>query len=351
VHVVYFGRVEGTLPCEVIEPDLDELNDMSSGDEQERRFKESYERFASHDSLCMINLSSASAWSFIDNPAGAMSRCSEVRYTAPAMALLRDLKIPRIVVRTDIRNHPRNPEMTYHDWIRPRAVLDQLAETYDRTIQGYRYKVKSVWAGVETWAHLEQRANTGVCPLLVMGHPHVDDGTRRGDWSVWERLLPTHSEWPDWLQVYGAGWGGFPREMPGYMGCIDPESILDVTAQCVCAPLSAHSPGWLGTKANVLLSCGCVPIPIGKAGNPRRWDLEGRYAAEDDKCRVETWEELEKQANWLYENESLRQRQLEWWRERMKPNFDKLNQCIDHLLDGRCTESDSWFEDYGGYRL
>lgn len=363
VDVVYFGRVQGNAPCPVVDPMItDVVLDTSKGNVQlntaayqQSTFEENMRRLSTvcepESVLCVVNLASASAWSLIGNPGYTDPRCSEALYTAPTMALIRDLDVPRFAVITDVRNHPRNPEMTYLPRIAPAAMLGQLQRETTRTIQRVRFRTREVWAAAETWGWLPERPNTGEVPCVIMGHPHVDDGTRKGDWSVWESLLPPDDDWPDWLEIFGAGWENCPREQARLRArLVDPESVLDYTARAVCAPLVAHSPGWLGTKANVLLSCGVVPLPYGRGENERRWDPAGYYLPKDSVLRIETWEDVQKWCERLRDDERFRELGLRSWRERMSPNFRRLNRLIDDALVGRDMTTDEWFLDYGGYR-
>jgi hypothetical protein len=354
VRVVYFGRVNGQLPDGVthVDPDVGGVDEWCTAARQLEGFENNWERLRDCEALCVINVCGYSpTMSHVDNPHGAQVQAAAIRYNAPMLDFLERARVPRICVVTDPRLYPKDQEMSLGwEWARPRALLDQWSLDARQVVGGVKYARRSVYAACQSWAWLPQRENSGTVPACVLGHAHVEDGIKKGSWGPWWDILPRLDQWPDWLYVAGKGWDSPDSRVcqRHYKGCVSQLEMTRMLTSARCCPVVAHTPGFYTGKPHFLMSHGCVPILYGR-GEKHTWDLEERYLSIRSRARVTNWYELRREIEGMQGDEVWKFMQ-DWWRKKLQPKWEKLDECVDELLSGAGTESPEWWTKYGGYR-
>lgn len=364
--VVYFGRYEGeVLPgLTVVEPDLDGLSDSSLASEQEEHWQHDYAAIeaalGSSEPLCMLEICGmANAVSWIGNTNFVNPQACAVRYTGPQMAVLNHFNLKRVSVNNDLRNYPKNFEMTM-GWeaCRPIALLDQMDSTISRVVNGVRFVRRGVWAKPESWSYLPAaKPRERNVPVSVIAHCHMKDGFRQPDRAecfdaILSPGLDVAGLFDRGMRVYGKGWehyhlyGSLPEL---FAGPITPSDVGEVLAGTLCCPCVPPGAGYYTNKMYVCVAQGCVPLLYGDGSHRLTYDVLGVYAPLDSSNRVVRPGDLARRARelsdpWRYELE------IASWREMLQPDFSTIDALLGELADGADVNGDEWWEKYGGYR-
>ena len=85
-------------------------------------------------------------------------------------------------------------------------------------------------------------------------------------------------------------------------------------------------------------------------GEPFTFDPLGKYLSLNSDYRINKPGDLLKQVKY-FDTQSLMRDMLvsDLW-EASKPDWSMLDNCLNDILNGRDTKSDSWWEEYGGYK-
>lgn len=332
VRVVYFGITYGELPCEVITPAVEGLDEWTDGPTQRDRFRrdEDAVRALGAELLGVINVSGYSpTMSLVDNEKGAQVQSSSIRYTAPMLNLLQAFKLPRVVINNDPRTYPKDQEMSFGwDWVRPRALLDQQQLDGKQVVGGVKYRRNSVWAKCESWGFLERVKNRRDLPCIILGHSHFRTGIKNGGKTreAWDNVMGEHCTYP----LYGAGWEG--RE--NWLGPLEAADVPQVLACARCCPVVAHTPRFYTGKPYVLVASGCVPLLYGGWDvPPGTWDPYGHFVPLDSSLRIRKPGDLERLVKWL-EDDVYYEAQLETWQHLCQPDWTWLDMVVDRLCSG-----------------
>jgi hypothetical protein len=251
-------------------------------------------------------------------------------YNAPMLAVLHNLKIPRVCVVTDPRCYPRDQEMSYGwPWCRPRAVLGQWGKSFKKRVGGMDYNITDVYAYPESWARLPAVRRDREVLCTSVSHAHVETGIGQASWEPW-RVIHADGRRISGFKQYGEGWEHCPwydpELMPGL--CDDARETLAGARYC---PVVAHTPGYATGKPYVISASGCVPLfygdgAVGTYGerllppdHPWRIRNEGDMLR---LCETSDWSEMRS-----------------YWQSTLVPEW----KVLDDLLDSETLEG------FGGY--
>lgn len=371
-RVVYHGQVKGKLPDGVIHvaPDLSHVNQDIPEKEHEARCRADYDIIREHCPKVFVNVAGYSpSWACTWNPRRVSPLCNAIRYNAPQLAAAGWLGIPRIVMNADLRCYPREGEMT-HMWpnLIPCALMSQITRSWPATkrVAGTDYLVREVACGMENWHTLGRELPPGGgrdVDMCTMSHAHVKDGFGRyarriGEARdrIWREMLdvPWLKEKSDSV-IYGEGWEHVSCYDPDLMpGPISPAQVVPELQRARCGLIVTPwgDDPYVTSKVRYYAWAGCVPVMYGHGEwVPHMGDGVGRYVPleQGPPYRARTAEEL----NWCIEHWRCDERREEWTAElelATRPRFDVIDRCVDDLIADRATDTDEWWEEYGGYR-
>lgn len=275
-----------------------------------------------------------------------------IKRTGPILGAVRAFPAPRIILNNDPKTYPKEQEMTY-GWpeLIPSAVLDQRSSEVVTRIGGKKYKRRTVWAKSESWCHISEHTNTREHALNVIAHCHVADGYKqKARDKTWTQLLGDLSLFSHDFKIYGGGWeswSGYDGNSQ-FQGLVSEVEITCVIASTRCAPCVTPGPGAHTSKPYIFLAHGCVPLLYGDGNDPYTYDMEGEMLPLNSPWRVTSPSKLIEVAEAL-SHDGFMDKELEIWRDRLKPDFSLLARCLDDILSGRKIRDVSWFEQYGGY--
>jgi len=285
-------------------------------------------------------------WSTIGNARDACVQVNSLKYSGPALNLIQSLRLPRIVVNNDPRTYPKDQEMSYGwEYCRPAALLDQTSgETY-QVVGGRRYLRRSVYAAAESWGfHLTLPAMERAYSCTAIAHAHINDGCKqRGRYGAWHAVLT--GDLPPDFRLFGKGW---TDDTVGYCGVLKPDEVSVELRRSFTCPMVGLAPGFYSSKIFVALAQECLPILYGRGEEPFAYDPFGRYVPLDSPYRMRVPGDLKKIVMMLQAQDSGYRKQLA---ETVRPDYMLLDDCVVDLLDGRDTSSESWFSEFGGYKL
>lgn len=279
-----------------------------------------------------------------DNPRGTEIMDAGWRFGWPLFRLMPRLKLPRIIVVTDVRCYPRDQEMTWMPEAVPAAVLSQQTVTMHRRVLDRRFAIHAVYAGIEKlrtqWTEplLEPDARTYDC--LAVAHAHrTDSRIKKHRDDVWSWIL---SSTAPRVTVFGDGWEESPcRGRIDYRGVST--DVMAELGRARCGPLVPMGYGWVSPKYCEYALAGCVPLPYGRGPEALTYDADGQVIPLDDETRFASPAELDalveraKDRYWRYN-------QIEIARERAKADPRLMLECIEHFArGGRPVPA------YGGY--
>ena len=364
-NVVYFGRYVGD-PIEgitVVQPDLSGLDCYCLMGDQKERFAENIrqlEELPNFDPLCFIDVCGpTSSSSLIDNPRCAGVPTYAIKYIAPQLSIMQHFKLPRICVNNDVRNYPRNHEMS-QGWehVRPAAFLDQIAIEKPMTIGFKKHIRKSVWGKPEGWMRmLPVEGVERSVPAVVIAHAHIATGykhKRRADAfdDILFPLADLAELYHKGLRIYGDGWEHYPLQTSMtdlFAGLITPNEVMTELARARCCPCVAPGPGFITNKPHICIAQGCIPLLYGDGNHPLTFDPTGLLLKLNHHTRVVIPGDLARTAKQL-ENNDLYEMALDYWRTICQPDFSIIDGCLTDLQAGLAIDSDTWWDRYGGYR-
>jgi hypothetical protein len=364
--VYYFGPHKGTMPqgVQVLPWDARGLNEWSSGADICEQIVNPALEVLKHDPpmcfLCVAGYAVTMAWP--DNPRGVMVQAASVRYTAPQLKLMHELKVPRLVINNDPRTYPREQEMI-EMWpeAMPKALLSQRTRDWIRKVSRTPIDCREVYAAPENWCYrptqdLNLERTLRCC---VIAHAHIRDGVgkvARDD--VWKRIFSpsresrAHAEAGE-LEIYGKGWEkwtGYEAMKPAIKGVISPHEVDLKLASSICGPIVSIENGFYTGKIRTYLNQGCLPLLWGR-GDDHTYDDQYRYVSQDDaNLRLNAAGELWDRVRYWEKNEEERKQRIEQLLKLTQPDFMKLKQMLDRLHDGEDVNSEEWWQDFGGYR-
>jgi len=359
IQVVYFGQWRGDIPDGMIyiESSIDGLDEYSLAAEQQRHWDLDIQNIQPYSPLAYINIAGyASTLSMIKNPNAASIQVVGIRYCAPALNVMQQLKIPRIVINNDPRNYPQDGEMSFNwDWTRPRALLSQRAAEWSKVIQNKKYAIREVYAAAENWCEYIREEPINDIPCACIAHAHIGDGCKElGRDIAFAHILAPRSDIKELVDegfvIHGEGWKCFCNYDPSYMlGSIRPNEVSRLLAHARTCPAVAAGNEFYTSKLRTCLAQGALPLFYGR-GEPYTFDCLGKYLPLDHELRIAMPGDLLKAVRYLDKHEQERRNLIdELWRI-SSPDFSLLDKCIDDIIDGRDMETESWWKDYGGYR-
>lgn len=374
--VLFFGPVEGELPCPIVRPNTEGIFAMMSSGEQVERFDldENMLRAAlsSHCTpspigervLWLESAGKPASMNFIRNPRSITVQMSAMRYSAPIMAMIVRLKADRVTFCTDQRAYPRDGEMT-DGWpeLRPKALLDMCTHNYDTRIAWQDYERRSVQCWGASWGRLEQKCLVADADrdldLVGISHCHVTSGFRKKlRRKAWHTLLGKHGELFSALReqaaitpyvMYGEGWSempelGYPKAFPGVIDAGDQVNFVLDRAKTTPV-ISPENFQYLTSKPWLSVARGCLPVLATDC--PHAWDPEGQVVPLTHPCRGYDWE-----CTLRLIRSKAREEIVADLRERLGgPRWHVLDAMVDDWEGGLCeNDKDLWYERYGGYR-
>lgn len=362
IDVVYFGQVYGDVPEDiaVVEPLLDDLNDMSTGEKQRKHWEwdvllmeNTLKTLKYGPPIALLQVAGYSpTWATIDNAKGAQPQSVGVRHIGPALNMCQSLGLPRLIINNDPRTYPKDQEMSFGwDWTRPRALLDQWDDERSMVVGGYKYRRNSVYAACESYHNFDLNGkNTDEQPCVIMSHAHISDGIKGGHGDAWDMVLEGN-DYP----VIGRGWPKGGR----YQDVTRDNNINAIASTVMCSPVVAHTPGFLTGKPHRLIQYGCIPILFGDGEHPHTYDREGVYCNLATECRIRKPGDLKKIVDKLEHDAPYREYLRTHWRKVCEPQWYKLNEMIENLVGAfhvggvdevrNFTSTDLWFSYFGGY--
>lgn len=360
IQLVYFGQWRGDVPKGLIyvPSDVHCLDDLTTSREQKERWNNDLEKIIPLKPKMYVTIAGyASGWSSINNQRFSSCQACAVRYTGPVLNILEACRLPRVVIVNDIRNYPKEGEMSYGwDWVRPRALLSQRTKNWPRVIVGTRWNVREVYSAAENWrkfSRLPVRDKT--LPVTVVGHAHMRDGKQLKNYDkVWSRILAPEEDVKtlkrEGMQVYGKGWEHFSGFDPEYMGqIVTPAEISEILAESKTCPVTITGGELYTNKGRFCLAQRCLPLFYGR-GEPYTYDPLGKYIPLDSWLRISKPGDLLRLV-WYFHNNPRPCNDLidSLWKATM-PNYETLDECVTDLLAGRDYDTESWWNEYGGYR-
>jgi hypothetical protein len=298
--------------------------------------------------------------------------------TMQAICAIGMLGCPRIACSTDIRCYPHELDWREPDRatcapvfpsLKPVAVLSQ--KTHERKVfaihtRGQTWRRREVYAGIENWDALAWDADrdqqdwqyleatnpenrVGVC---IIAHAHIKTGfgKRQRD-DVFKRLLsnPAANGLMK-VRVYGEGWEHFSgyhkKLMPGKIKMAECAKKLRSSVCGVLVP--PEDSDWVTSKIGMYVRQGCAPIFYGR-GEEFTYDKGERYVPLDSPFRACTADDLHR----IYSKTLTLGAYRDYMRdlvEKVKPNFKRLDACLDAIASKEDTNSDKWWRRYGGHR-
>ncbi len=350
VPLVFFGHAYGLEEYPYIthiKPEIKGLTELSPSSLQESLWAQDLEALCEYDfaaALCVAGYSPT--WSTINNARGAIIQLNSVKYSAPILNVIQRLGLPRIVINNDPRTYPKDQEMSY-GWAhcRPAALLDQISEQVHQVVGGRRYLRRSVYAAAESWGyHITLPECEREYSCTAIAHAHIDDGCKqRRRYGAWHTVLA--GDRPDDFRIFGKGW---TDKTVGYAGVLKPNEVSVELRRSFSCPMVGLMPGFYSSKIFVAMAQDCLPICYGGKEDPYAYDPFGKYVPLDSPYRIKVPGDLRTIVMMLQREHSEYRRML---KANVKPDFAVLDDCVIDLLDGRDVTTDSWFQDYGGYRL
>ena len=296
----------------------------------------------------------AAGFSHVDNPNWISVQSAAVRYTGPTLNIIQTCELPRIVVVNDIRNYPKEGEMSCGwNWIRPCALLSQREKNWTRIVNGMKWNIREVYSAAEHWRdfiRLPYQEKT--LPVSVIGHAHMLDGKKlKGYDTVWRLILHDLSELKrKGMKIYGKGWEHFSEYDSECMGnLVTPAEVSEILAKSKMCPCAITGGELYTNKGRFCLAQNCLPLFYGNGG-PYTYDPLGKQLSLDSVYRIVLVGDLLRLVDYFDNNEISRQQLIDKLWSVTTPNYSRLDECIDDILKGCDTESDEWWEKYGGYR-
>lgn len=342
-RVFYFGRVDGELPCEVVEPDVAGISNLTTGREQRERWEVDLRHVEAMGPVACLQFAGYSAGSWrigrVQPPVPAL------RYLAPQLNVVDRLDLPRAVVCNDVRSYPKEVEMGREGRCTPVALLDQRRMTVRTVIGGRPFRRVSVPCGAETWVDPVVPEGAGAPPgdrprrAAAVQHAHILTGNRdKSRDPVFRELFRSL---PDDFRCWGAGWehfSGYDEEglNPGcrrFPGPVRLDRGAEELARTVWSPVVSPAGGYATNKPKFVAACGCVPV--GWRG-PGGFELpEGPWPS------VTSGDELADLIETIPPAGLARD-----CLAHMRPRWETLDALCDELLVGRGRELG---EEFGGY--
>lgn len=361
LRVAYFGQWRGDAPRDMVyvQSDIKGLTDLTTSKEQKKRWANDLERVVPLEPKAYVTIAGyASNFSTVDNPRFVTVQAAAVRYTAPLINVMQTCELPRIVIVNDTRNFPKEGEMSHGwDWVRPRALLSQRAKEWTRVVSNKKWNIREVYSAAEHWrkfSRLSKREKTS--PVTVVGHAHMGDGKRlKGYDAVWRTILAPESDVKTLkrmgLRVYGKGWEHFSGWDSEYMGnLVTPAAVDEILAKSKTCPVTITGGGLYTNKGRFCLAQRCLPLFYGNGG-PYTYDPLGKYVPLDSDLRITRPGDLLRLVTYFNGHEKERQQLMnKLWRITM-PDYSLLDECIDGMLSGQNTETEEWYQKFGGYRI
>lgn len=357
LRVVYFGQYKSRLytsgqrawidGLEVIAPHVFDYDEYTTIKQQNEGFRRDLEQIAPLEpKLIIANAGYASQMSMIDNPKGVSVQTCATRYTAPMLAIQHALKLPRVVVCNDVRSYPKEQEM---NWLRvaPCALLGQRAQELTTVVGGTRWRRCEVRSHAENWVNPPGLKARKSVQCAMIAHAHIASGNRqKARDAIFHAMLD--GPLPPEFQVYGSGWEHYSGYDVSIMrGPLRPDDAAKMFAATICSPMLAPATDFYTNKPKFCVAQRCVPLFWGRGG-PFTLDPLGKYMPLDGKWRLEKPGDLRRVADQL-EQRSNKVLLADLW-DRMHPDFSLLDSCINDILAGRDTSTESWWQKYGGYR-
>jgi len=359
INLVYFGQYRGEAPAglTVINSYIEDLDDLSTHAQQQRCWDYDIKNVAPYKPKFFIHIAGyASTMSVIKNPNAAAVQAAGIRYVAPSLNILQAFKLPRIVINNDPRSYPREGEMTcMWDWVRPRALLSQRAADWSRIIYGRKYEVREVYAGAENWCEYIREEPINDIPCGCIAHAHIKDGCKqRGRDIAFANIFNPKSDMEDLIKsgfkVYGKGWEHFSEYDPSYMfPPIRPNEVGKFLARIKTCPAVAAGDNFYTGKLRTCLAQDCLPLFYGQ-GEPFTFDSLGKYIQIPHALRIAGPGDLLRVVRYFDGHEEARSASIKSLWEQSKPDFTLLDDCIADVLNGRDMTTESWWQQYGGYR-
>ena len=360
VHFV--GKLEGTPPPGVTHFDgihRGELNFEWDDVAQQRIADRLIEHLRPLEPRAWIDIcGSAASKSWIDNPDGIGVQLSAARYIGPSLYAMECLQTPRICIVTDMRNYPRNHEMTWWKGCTPVAVLGQENRDNRITIRGRRYDMRSVYAGVENWFSHGMKAVTPCKPrsegCVILAHSHLNDARwRKNREKVWTRVFTALDRAGiDW-RLHGSGWEEYRRGVGAHWAArlrdpVDSGGVFDLLQTVRCGFVLSPAEGFLTTKVRKYALMGALPLLWDS--EPLRYDPTCLSIPDDCAARVRDNE----MHGWNVDGWSSNSvdRIVQEIELRTRPDFRRLKSCIVDIVEHPPTDDHdvSWWMNYGGYR-
>lgn len=360
IQIVYFGQWRGEVPHRMfyVQSDISGLTDLTTSKEQKERWVNDVSKIAPLKPRIHVTISGyAPTWCSVDNPhVSAVQACS-IRYTAPVVNVIQKCKLPRIVIVNDIRNYPREGEMSHGwDWARPAALLSQRAKEWSRILMGVRWDVREVYSAAEHWREFVRLPrHDKIYPVTVVGHAHMLDGKKlKGYDDVWRTILSPRCDVEKLksigMRIYGKGWehySGFDSEL--MLGLLKPHEVMKILAESKTCPVTITGGELYTNKGRFCLAQRCLPLFYGRGG-PYTYDPLGVQMPLNSDCRIEKPGDLLKLVRYFDQNDIMRSNLIDSLWAHTRPDYSLLDECINDLLAGHDTSGDAWWEKYGGYR-
>jgi len=359
IQLVYFGQWRGALPEGLIyiPSYLDNLDELTSARLQEHNWAIDTKNVSEMNPKFFVNIAGyASTMGWVGNPHGSGVQACAIRYVSPHLNILQSCKLARIVINNDPRSYPRCGEIGLGwDWTRPRALLSQRTLNWSRTIQGSKFDVREVYAGAENWCEHIPQAPINDLPVMIVAHAHIKDGCkfakREGAWATVLSPPKDNAELLSMgMRVYGRGWQHFSGYNSELMpGCIRPDEVMNVLARAKVCPAVSAGDGFYTGKLRTCLAQDCLPIFFG-SGEPFTFDPLEKYVPFDSDIRIKKPGDLLRLVKYFDTHEDIRKTCVSELLELSKPDWTLFDKCINDALDGRDMETESWHQEFGGYR-
>lgn len=290
------------------------------------------------------------------------------RYTGPAVVAMHELGLPRVCIVTDPKCYPKEAEM--NEWAveaTPVAVLSQEDVTWDRVINGDKYRVTAVDSGAAYWATRRwpdrSQQNADEYTIAMCAHSHLTTSQLpQGRKDVWPRLLEPwlrHADSRELTRVCGGGWDEWAKEWPEvFVGLLDTRGdVQDFLRSGRYCPMMPQKVGFATTKVRMAAIEGNCPLFVGGGvtEDGREWTYDAGYRVLDAMCPARIGDHTIEETIAQCEEHGNRERIVAEVMARTKPNFSKLDLVVEAMDDWALARDVSafsrpeWLREFGGY--
>ena len=182
-RVVYYGFAKGDLPkgVEFVPADPEDVGFGTSLDKQMKMITRNARNVAKVKADVFLDMIGPTT-GFLAKPDGRTPLHMTMRYVSPVLGAVGMLKLPRVVIKTDIRCYPNEHQMN-DKWptLRPVAIMSQETRVKKQRVNSWKYEVHETRCDADGWwidAGWPKPAAVGnpEWDMTLLMHAHIQDG-------------------------------------------------------------------------------------------------------------------------------------------------------------------------------